>query len=158
MKPPSGVALLLSQLGAHVSKRFAERLSALELTPAHVGVLRVVATTPGIDQRTLATRLGVVPSRIVALVDELEDKGIVERVRSTSDRRQYELRVAEGANEKRLAVMRAVSAHDADVVAGLEPDEVTMLATLLGKVAASQGLPVQEPAGSGSPRRRRGSG
>ena len=81
VRPPSGAALLLSQLGAHVSRRFAERLAPLDLSPAHVAVLRVVGQNPGIGQRELAEELGVVPSRVVVLIDELEERGIVERRR-----------------------------------------------------------------------------
>jgi DNA-binding MarR family transcriptional regulator len=143
VRPPSGAALLLSQLGAHVSRRFAERLAPLDLSPAHVAVLRVVGQNPGIGQRELAEELGVVPSRVVVLIDELEERGIIERRRSTTDRRQYALHIAEDAEQKRRAVMRAVGEHDVDVTSALTQAELRTLVGLLRKIAAAQGLAPQ---------------
>src|SRR6476646_7784052 len=86
-------AFLLSQLGALASARFAERTRDLGLTPSQAGVLRLLGRSPGLSQRSLADRLGAVPSRVVPLIDSLEARGLVERVRSSTDRRNYELRL-----------------------------------------------------------------
>jgi DNA-binding MarR family transcriptional regulator len=137
---PSGIAFLLAQLGAHTSERFAARLAELDLTPAHVGVLRVVGQSPGLSQQSLAERLGALPSRIVRLVDELEERDLVERRRSQTDRRNHELYVAAGAGATLGAVLAAVGEHDAETTAGLTVAERKRLAELLGKVAAAQGL------------------
>ncbi len=140
MKQPTGAALLLSRLGAHVSARFTERLSALGLTPPQVAVLRIVGQAPGLSQQALATRLGAAPSRVVKLVDELEARGLVERRRSTTDRRQQELHLAAGAGERVAAVRRVVADHDADITGALNPAELSTLLELLAKVAEAQGL------------------
>lgn len=140
MRPPSGLALLLSRLGAEVSGRFARRLAELDLTPAHVGVLRVVGTQPGIHQQALAARLGAAPSRVVKLVDDLEDRGLVERRRSSTDRRQQELHIADGAQDRMAAVRALVRDHDAEVVAALSADEVESLLALLRRVAEGLGI------------------
>src|SRR6476620_7287491 len=86
-------AFLLSQLGAQVSSRFAERAREIGLTPSDAGVLRLLGRTPGLSQRSLADRLVAVPSRVVPLIDSLQARGLVERVRSSTDRRNYELRL-----------------------------------------------------------------
>ena len=139
-RPPSGAALLLSQLGAHISGRFAQRLAGLGLTPAQVGVLRVVGQSPGLSQQALAVRLGAAPSRVVKLVDELEELGLVERRRSQTDRRHHELHISEGAADRVAAVRRVVREHDADITAALTEDELATLLALLRKVADAQGL------------------
>ena len=140
MPRPSGIAFLLAQLGSHVSDRFAARLAQLDLTPSHVGVLRVVGQHPGLSQQALSERMGALPSRIVRLVDELEERGLVERRRSVTDRRNHELYVAEGAGARLAAVLAAVGEHDAEVTRGLTAREKQTLAELLGKIAAEQGL------------------
>jgi DNA-binding MarR family transcriptional regulator len=137
---PSGIAFLLSQLGAHTAERFAERLRELDLTPAHVGVLRVVGQRPGLSQQALSKEMGTLPSSIVRLVDELEDRGLVERRRSRTDRRQQELFVRDDAGERIAAVLDVVGAHDAEVTAGLSAQERKTLLELLGKLAG-QNLP-----------------
>lgn len=140
MRPPSGAAFLLSQLGTRVADRFAAALAPLDLRPAHVGLLRPIAAEPGLSQQRLAERVGTVPSRIVKLLDELEDRGLVERRRSATDRRSHELHLAPAAGARLAEVRRTVSEHDAAVVEPLTPGELATLLTLLGKLAAAQGL------------------
>lgn len=143
MKRPSGIAFLLSQLGTGVSAQFAERLVPLGLTPWQVGALRQIAANPGLSQQDLAVRLGAVPSRIVKLLDELEKHGLVERRRSTSDRRHHALHLREAAADQLAEVRRAVSEHDAAVVAPLAAEEIATLRELLGRIAAAQGIDPQ---------------
>jgi DNA-binding MarR family transcriptional regulator len=137
---PSGIAFLLAQLGAHTSERLAARLAELDLTPAHVGVLRVVGQNPGLSQQALSERMGALPSRIVRLVDELEGRGLVERQRSRTDRRNHELYVAADAGERLGQILGVVREHDAEITAGLSAAETKKLTELLGKMAARQGL------------------
>lgn len=141
MPPPSGAALLLSRLGTHVAGRLAERLQPLGLTPAHVGVLRMVAAEPGLSQQTLAERIGVAPSRVVKLLDDLEDRQLLERRRSAADRRHHEVYLANSATERLRQVRRVVSDNDAELIGSLTPDELATLLTLLRKLADSTGLP-----------------
>ena len=140
VKKPSGAALLLSKLGSHVAAEFARRLAPLGLTPAHVGILRVLAMKPGISQQELAAAIGAVPSRVVKLLDELEERGLVERRRSATDRRHHELHLAPAAAERLAEVRKLAGAHDAAIVEGLSADELATLLGLLGKVAEAQGI------------------
>src|SRR5580658_11009626 len=98
MKPSHGgpgAAFLLAQIGAHAASQFAGRLAALELAPPHAGIMRILGTQPAITQQALATALGMQPSRLVALVDELETRGLVERRANPSDRRSHALHLTE---------------------------------------------------------------
>ncbi|MFD5411040.1 MarR family winged helix-turn-helix transcriptional regulator [Streptomyces nojiriensis] len=137
---PRGAAFLLAQIGAHAAGRFAERVAVLGLTPADVGLLRMVAGQPGRSQRALAEDLGVVPSRVVALIDVLEDKRLVERRRSAEDRRNYELHLTPEGRQALGAVSRAAAAHEDDLLAALDPDARARLVELLERVAAQQEL------------------
>ena len=85
--PCDGLAFLLSQVGAHASARFAERLEPLGLKPPHAGILRVIEQADGLSQQALGEKLGMFPSRLVAVLDELEERGLVERRDSPTDRR-----------------------------------------------------------------------
>jgi DNA-binding MarR family transcriptional regulator len=130
-RQPSRIAFLLSQVGAHVSMRFAARCQELGLTPSQAAVLRLVGRTPGLSQRTLADRVGTVPSRIVTLIDGLEQRGLVARTRSGTDRRNYELHLtAEGGTL--LGTLRHVAeAHEAEILDGLDPEQIAHLADAL---------------------------
>lgn len=136
---PPRTAFLLAQLGAEAADRFADRVAELGLTPREAGAIRVLGQRQGLSQRELAERLGTVPSRLVALVDELETKGFVVRERSEGDRRNNVLTLApEG--ERMLAQLREVAeAHQEDVLSPLAADEQSALAELLAKLAAASG-------------------
>src|SRR5580698_6722735 len=93
------VALLLAQVGAHAAKQYAERLSALNLTPAHAGILRRLSQTSGMSQRALAEALGMHASRLVGVVDEMESLGLIVRQGNAEDRRTYSLQVTPQGRE-----------------------------------------------------------
>ena len=91
VRPPGGVRFLLVQLGYHAARRFAERLEPLGLEPRHYGVLRAVAALEGATQQAVGSRLQLAAPRMVALIDDLEQRGLVERRRNPNDRRAYGL-------------------------------------------------------------------
>ncbi|WP_193071843.1 MarR family winged helix-turn-helix transcriptional regulator [Brevibacterium sp. FME37] len=134
------VAFLLSQVGIYSANRFALRLEELELQPGDVGILRVIAAEEGLSQQALADILGVVPSRVVVLIDDLQKKELVSRERSARDRRTYELRLTtEG--KKVMRRMRTIgAAHEAEITSALTNAEREHLAALLGKIAKSHEL------------------
>lgn len=133
-------AFLLAQVGAFAATRFAERLEPLALQPSDVGILRLIATEPNLSQQTLADKLGVVPSRVVVLIDALEKKGLVTRERSARDRRTYELRLTEEGRAVMNEMREIGSAHEADITTALTATERKELTRLLGKIAASHEL------------------
>ncbi|MFJ6215943.1 MarR family winged helix-turn-helix transcriptional regulator [Streptomyces sp. NPDC092296] len=135
-----GAAFLLAQLGAHAAGLFAERASAIGLTPAQAGLLRLLARTPGRSQRQLADDLGMPPSRFVPFADELEERGLIERRRNPTDRRLYALHLTEGGSELLARLREVAQAHEQQVCQALAPDEHQQLTALLRRIAAQQGL------------------
>ncbi len=137
---PCGAAFLLAQLGAHAADRFGERIAGLEINPPHAGILRFIARTPACNQQALAKRLGVLPSRMVILIDELAAKGLVERKRSTKDRRHSAL-VLTAKGERTLQKLSRIAAdHETDLLAALTKKEREQLAALGQKIVQQQGL------------------
>jgi DNA-binding MarR family transcriptional regulator len=135
-----GAAFLLSQVGYHTSKLWQQRLAALDMDPRHVVLLRLIAAEEGRSQQALGKQMRIPASRVVALVDDLERRGFLERRRSPADRRAWALFLtAEG--RAALGRVMAVSAdHEDRICAGLTGDERAQLITLLGRIAANQGL------------------
>jgi DNA-binding MarR family transcriptional regulator len=140
--PPgsSSPAFLLAQLGAHAAGKFGERLRELELLPSHAGILRILAARPAITQQTLAATLGTPPSRLVALVDELESKELVERQPNESDRRSNALRLTEKGRSTLQTIGKIARAHQQTLLAALSEEEQRQLSALLQRVAEEQGL------------------
>jgi DNA-binding MarR family transcriptional regulator len=131
---------LLSQLGAHAANRFGERIEVLGILPPHAGILRLIASMPSCNQQALAKRLGVLPSRLVILLDELAKKGLVERQRSQKDRRHSELALTKAGAHMLQRLSRLAAEHEMDLLAALSPEERGTLAALCRKVVQQQGL------------------
>jgi DNA-binding MarR family transcriptional regulator len=139
-KQHTGVAFLLAQIGAHAADRFGERVKVLGMSRPHAGILRLIAATPSCNQQELAKRLGVLPSRMVILIDELTERKWIERRRSQKDRRHSELVLTKTGGQMLEKVSQLAEKHEADLCAALSPEERHVLATLCRKIADQQGL------------------
>ena len=135
-----GAAFLLAQVGAHAASKFAERLTELNLIPAHAGIFRILSASPGLSQQALAAALGTVPSRLVALMDELESQGLVERRAHETDRRTNALHLTEKGRATLQSISRIAREHREDLLAALSDEEQRQLAGFLQRVAEQQGL------------------
>jgi DNA-binding MarR family transcriptional regulator len=136
----SAPAFLLAQVGAHAASKFAERLAELKLTPPHAGILRILSSTPAITQQTLAATLGMVPSRLVVLIDEMEARQLVERREDPDDRRRYALYLTEAGRSMFAMIGRASREHSETLLAALSRNEQRQLAVLLQRIADEQKL------------------
>jgi DNA-binding MarR family transcriptional regulator len=138
--PPVGVAFLLSQLGIYAAQQFAARMTTIGLTPPLAGLLRAIAVTPGQSQQALARYLRTQPSRVVAFVDDLEGRGLIERRRNPQDRRLHAIHLTQDGHEALHQIGQLARANDADLCAPLDDDERQQLISLLQRLRAHHGL------------------
>jgi DNA-binding MarR family transcriptional regulator len=138
--PRVGLAFLVSQVGAHAAGAFAEALAALDLRPAHAGILRLVATGEPFTQRSLSARLGVQPSQTVGLIDTLERRKLLERRRDVVDRRNNQLTLTPEGHVVHREIERVTASLEQELFAPLSAAERRTLLDLLGRVAAHRGL------------------
>jgi DNA-binding MarR family transcriptional regulator len=136
----SSPAFLLAQVGGHAASKFAERLAGLKLAPPHAGILRILGSTPAITQQALAAALRMVPSRLVALLDDLEARGLTERRENPNDRRSYALHLTEKGRLALETIGQISREHQRILLAALSAEEQRQLAVLLQRVADEQGL------------------
>ena len=136
-------AFLLVQLGAHLAREFGERLAPLGLEPRHAGMLVRLAANEGLSQQALGELIGLNPTRMVFLVDELEQRGLVERQRNTADRRSYALYLTPRGHEVLRQVQASGRRHQDEVGASLTRAERIQLTSLLRRLAAEQGITEQ---------------
>jgi DNA-binding MarR family transcriptional regulator len=133
-------AFLLAQLGAHAAAQFAERLKVIDLTPADAGILRLLRVAAGLSQQELATRLRIHPSRLVAILDNLEKRAFVERRANPEDRRLYSLHLSRAGAESLDGIRKAAREHQDALLSTLSSEERATLAGLLSRIADQQGL------------------
>ena len=136
----TNIAFLVAQLGAYAAERFGERAAALDFTRPQAGVLRLISREPGLSQQAVARRLGTPPSRLVALVDGLEQRGLIQRRRNPGDRRNYALHLTVAGEQAMAALSQASLEHEQAISAPLTQAERAQLSKLLGKLAAAHGL------------------
>ncbi len=135
-----GVAFLLAQLGHHATTLFAEQMATIDLSPPHAGILRAIAAEPGRSQQALSSQLGVLPSRVVAYVDELEERGYVERRRNPDDRRLHALHLTAAGKRLMRRLSELARQHELRLTATLDAEQRDALRGLLAVLAQQHGL------------------
>ncbi len=139
-KAPSSLGFLLSVVGIHASRRFAERIAALDLQPPLFRVLNVVDAAEGQSQQAIAEAIQAPASRMVAIVDELEQRGLVERRPDPSDRRAHALYLT-AKGRKVLAKGRKIAMeHEADLTRGMSAADRERLIELLRQLVENQDI------------------
>jgi DNA-binding MarR family transcriptional regulator len=140
VKPPyeliCSTAHLLKRLGMEIKEAYREAFEAAGASPFHYSVLAVLEESPRETQATIADSLGYDRSWLVGLLDELEEKGLIERRRDPADRRRHVVTLLP-AGKRQLAELRAVSKGVEDrFLASLEPEQRARLHELLLQLTA----------------------
>src|SRR5262249_20163859 len=136
----SALAFLLSQVGIFASQRFAQRIRALDIHPPMFRVLNVVDAAEGQSQQAIGEAIGAPPSRMVGIVDELEEQDLVERRPHPSDRRVRALYLTP-KGRKVLAEGRKIAIeHERELTRGMSAADSERLVALLQKIVDEQGI------------------
>lgn len=137
-RAPSSLAFLLSQVGIHAARQFAERLEEVGLQPPLFRILNLVDAAEGRSQQAIGEAIQVPPSRMVALVDELEEGGLVERRPNPDDRRIRALFLT-GKGRSKLARAREIArAHEEQLTVGMAAADRDRLTRLLQQIVDTQ--------------------
>jgi DNA-binding MarR family transcriptional regulator len=121
----------------------AAALEPVGLTPALFALLNVIGAREGAIQQELGSAMGVDPSTMVALIDQLEDAGLAKRRPSATDRRAREVTITP-KGRRVLERGRVTAAQvEAEVLRGLSGPERRQLLTLLRRALDS--APPQSP-------------
>jgi DNA-binding MarR family transcriptional regulator len=123
--------------------RTAAALDSIGLSPALFALLNVLGAREGSIQQQLSYDMGIDPSALVKLINELEDAGLAERRRRPGDRRAWEVVItAKGRRTLNQARRLAMQVED-DVLGGLGAADRHQLKALLRQALAS--APPQSP-------------
>ena len=140
-------------LGPQLSRRLTYLLkrAALELEDLHqqhlapagisareLAVLLLLDAREPESQQQAARRLGVDRTTMVALVDGLEDKGLVARRPDAGDRRRNVVELTKTGEATLARATRASDAAEQQLLAGLSKAESAQLRDLLGRIATER--------------------
>ncbi len=138
--PALSVGFTLSSLGYAVSRRFQATLAPLGLEPREFALLRTIAPQQGASQQAIGEQLQIPPSRMVAFVDGLQERGLVQRRANPDDRRARALYLT-AKGRKLLADAFALAGElEAQLCAGLSARERERLLRALQSVGAQLGV------------------
>lgn len=124
--------------------RWSEQLAPLEITPHQSRALSAVDRssgadgTPGVRLKDLAEALRIAPRSATEVVDQLADKGLVERTPDPTDRRATRIVLTEAGTQLRRQVTEVRQAEAGDYFSTLSAEERADLARILGRLVKAQ--------------------
>lgn len=113
---------------------FMRTMAESRVTPGQFGVLTMIQANPGISQSALARSIGTERSTMVAVIDELESRGLAERGVAHNDRRSHALRLTAKGETQLRALEPKVRRHEQRIARDLSPSEVRRLIELLRRL------------------------
>jgi DNA-binding MarR family transcriptional regulator len=132
------VGFLLSRASGLLVRASNAALTSHGLRVRSYSVLLLACDSPeGISQRDLADVLGLDPSQVVLLVDELAAAGLVERRPSAADRRTRLVTATARGRALRPEAARDVAASHDRQLADLSAGELQLLRELLTRLASN---------------------
>jgi len=129
-----GFHLLIAQI--KVFRDFEHALADLGVTPASFSVLEVLRTNPGATQSRLAHAVHLDRSSVVPLLDKLEQRGLLSRRASTTDRRNNHIFLSPEGVSLLDAAMARVREHEKRITARISGAEKKLLVSMLAKIGS----------------------
>jgi DNA-binding MarR family transcriptional regulator len=123
--------------------RTAAALDSVGLTPALFGLLNVLGSSDGAIQQELGATMGIDPSTMVSLIDELEGSGLATRRPRPSDRRAREVTITPKGRRALEDARRMAAEVEDEVLQGLTDGERRELLSLLRRALSA--APPQSP-------------
>jgi DNA-binding MarR family transcriptional regulator len=122
---------LLGRVAAAAGKAANAKLADLGLDTRHYSALAVIAHADGPSQQTVAALLGADRATVVALVDQLQHRGLVRRATNPLDRRAHALHATAAGRRLLERADRLMDQCERDFLAGLEDQQRAALAATL---------------------------
>jgi len=95
-----------------VRRHFESAMDRLDLTQKQTGVLWLIEANGGVSQIALANDLGMDRASMMAIVDRLEERGLIVRKRSAEDGRRQELYVTPKGRKVLSQAKSAIHSHE----------------------------------------------
>jgi DNA-binding MarR family transcriptional regulator len=121
--------------------RAADVLATVGLTPASFGLLNVVGARGGAIQQELGAVMGIDPSTMVSLIDQLESAGLAKRRPCPTDRRAREVTITAKGRRLLERARAMILEVEGEVLGGLSTKERRDLLALMHR--ALEAAPAQ---------------
>lgn len=104
-----GFQLRLAQLA--VFAEIIDRMKEIGLRPVDLSVLMLIEAKPGLRQHVIGDRLKIQRPNVVALIDALQERGLVERRVDKKDRRANQLGLTPSGSDLLMKAKRIQRQH-----------------------------------------------
>lgn len=136
-RPPTllGLPSYLAGAAARVGHRLlVEALATHDLRLPHFAVLTALSDFGPLPQHELADRLAINRSHLVGYLDEIEQRGLVQRERDSQDRRRQHVALTASGRTRLRRLHDVALRSQAQFLQSLTEDERETLVTLLRRV------------------------
>jgi len=133
------LGLLLARYGHVMNLRVRQALCATGLGSRQGTTLLRLARLGPMSQQQLIETLGLDPSALVAVLNDLEREGLVVRTRDPEDRRRHIVEITAVGRRTARAVENAVAEVEREAFADLDATEVAQLRDLLSRLRIQPG-------------------
>ena len=127
-----GYALRRAQVA--VFNDFRRSFAELDIRPTQYAVLAILAEHPGLKQGDVSAALGIKRTNFVAVLDELERRGLARREAVADDRRSRALFLTEEGEALTARMHKMNATHEARLASFLGPGEAATLIALLRRL------------------------
>ena len=132
------VGYAASRASIELKKVFARHLGPLELKAVEFSILVLVQANGDVNQKQLGDALEVSAPNMAVTLDRMVERGWVERVRSTQDRRAMLIRLTERGRELVAKAEKIARTMENPALRMLSPAERALLIEMLLKVAGGR--------------------
>ena len=115
------------------------------LTGPQAEALRILAKDGPLSSAALSRKLFVTPSNITGIIDRLEKKGLVERIRGTKDRRISQLKITDAGSELSESLPSSLEGTLINGLLDMEVEEIRELGSHMKKIPELLQLPDSAP-------------
>src|SRR3954463_12674954 len=123
--------LLMIKLGRITMHRFTEALEPFGIRPRHVAALIELRDRGELTQQSLCTQLHLDPTNLVAILNELEERGYATRRRDPQDRRRHIVGISAKGLKVIDKVTQVMDSVEDDLLADFDASEREQVARLL---------------------------
>jgi DNA-binding MarR family transcriptional regulator len=131
----ASIGYMLRRAQLAVFADFGAALAELELRPQQFAALIVIDCNRGATQSEICETLGILRANFVALIDDLERRGLARRVSSIADRRSKALALTAAGQRVLERALKLQRVHETRVCRRLGPGGREQLLRLLGRLA-----------------------
>ncbi len=130
------IGFLLHRPSLMWRERLDRALAPLGLTVMHYGVLRLLELNLVEYQQQIGLRLDLDPSRVVELMNTLEERALIQRLRNEQDKRKYSLSLTPKGRKTLSRAKTIANKEQTDFLSVLSENEQKSLFQSLWKLAS----------------------